>query len=478
MTDKRLIFKLLLIEDDPSWTKLILETISESDGKLFELKCVGRLQAGLELLTKQNFDAVLLDLSLPDSQGLDTLKRLHTQEPRMPIIILTSSDYKALGIEATQNGAQDYVPKSQFGPVLIERSIHNAIERQRLVNDLDRSVRELWASEMGIRSVIHKMTDGVVIVDREGIVRFVNPSAVSMFGLRAEELVGSSFGFPMVSGESAELDIVRKDGVLVAAEMRVAETRWDGATAYLASLRDITERRELERMKDEFIAMASHELRTPLTAIRGSLVLLAAGKLGALPDAAQRMVDIAANNTDRLVRLINDVLDFERMESGTVPMQKSECHATNLMVQAIEIMQGMAEKAGITLSVSPQPAQLWADPDRIVQVLTNLLSNSIKFSPQDGTISVTAEQLENQMLFRVKDQGSGIPADKLESIFGRFQQVDASDSKAKGGTGLGLAICRQIVEQHEGKIWAESTLGEGSTFCFTLPIRRENDEAD
>jgi CheY-like chemotaxis protein len=151
-------------------------------------------------------------------------------------------------------------------------------------------------------------------------------------------------------------------------------------------------------------------------------------------------------------------------------MQKQECNAADLMTQAVEELYVMAEKAEVGLAVTPQAGQLWADPDRIVQILTNLLSNAIKFSRPGGTVWLSAELLDGHLRFAVTDQGRGIPADKLESIFGRFQQVDASDSREKGGTGLGLAICHSIVQQHGGRIWVESTLGEGSTFFFTLPV--------
>jgi PAS domain S-box-containing protein len=247
---------------------------------------------------------------------------------------------------------------------------------------------------------------------------------------------------------------------------------------YIGSCVDISDRREVEQLKDEFVSIVSHELRTPLTSILGALDLLAGGALSNRPEQFQHMLQIAAKNADRLVRLINDILDIERIESGKVTMTKQACDAANLMTAAAEVMQSMASAAEVTLSVSPVSARLWADPDRIVQVLTNLLSNAIKFSPPGSTVWLTAEAREKEpsyILFRVRDQGRGIPADKIETIFGRFQQVDASDSRQKGGTGLGLAVCRSIVQHHEGQIWAESGLGEGSTFYFTLPLAQEEE---
>ena len=224
-------------------------------------------------------------------------------------------------------------------------------------------------------------------------------------------------------------------------------------------------------MKDQFVSMVSHELRTPLTSIRASLGLLGSGFGGVLPEKGQRMLEIAVTNTDRLVRLINDILDTERLASGKAPMEKKQCSTAQLVKQATDVMKPMAEKAGISFSVASQDAELWADPDRIVQALTNLISNAIKFSSKGGRIWVAAERKEDQMLFRVQDEGRGIPPDKLGILFERFQQVDSSDAREKGGSGLGLSISRSIVEQHNGKIWVESIVGKGSTFFFTIPLQ-------
>jgi signal transduction histidine kinase len=187
------------------------------------------------------------------------------------------------------------------------------------------------------------------------------------------------------------------------------------------------------------------------------------------------VIEIVAENADRLVLLVNDILELERLKLGKIKLLPQTCNTADMMGKARDMMQLLANRSGITLSVFPQAIQVHADCDRIIQVLTNLISNAIKFAPKDSTISLTVELQEKfqQVLFKVKDQGRGIPADKLDIIFERFQQVDASDSRKKGGTGLGLAICRSIIEQHKGKIWAESVLEQGSTFCFTLPWKLE-----
>lgn len=281
---------------------------------------------------------------------------------------------------------------------------------------------------------------------------------------------------------------------------------------FFALTSDISDRKAIERMKDEFISVVSHELRTPLTSIHSALKLLATGQLGQLSNDGQQMLGIADENTDRLVRLVNNVLDLQRIESGAVTMDCEVCDAAELMVKATEAMQAMARQYDIQLVTHPVSISLWVDSDYIVQTLTNLLSNAIKFSSPGTTVTLDVQHIEPKtsrkpkpkllgpgeqgkgnlksesnrqaksrhqlspnpskamVKFQVHDQGTGIPKDKLESIFERFHQVDSSDARKKGGTGLGLTICRKIIEQHDGEIWAESAEGTGSTFAFTLPL--------
>lgn len=283
------------------------------------------------------------------------------------------------------------------------------------------------------------------------------------------------------------------------------------------------------RQNNECMAIISHELRTPLTSLHSALKILATGRLGYLSAEGQKILTIADASTERLVRLVNNVLDLQRLESGNLVMQRQACNAAYLLAQAVEIMQPMAQQHGITLVAQPEDISIWADADYMLQTLTNLLSNAIKFSPPYGKVwlSVTRSDalaplpvpaqlsvlrmgstgthdrslgksthpaphtldplpgrlhthVETQIqptthssiaevVFRVRDEGQGIPVDQLERIFERFHQVDDSNSRRKRGTGLGLAICRNIIEQHNGKIWAESTPGCGSSFVFTVP---------
>jgi len=232
-------------------------------------------------------------------------------------------------------------------------------------------------------------------------------------------------------------------------------------------------RSDLDSVKDEFISTVSHELRTPLTSIRGALGLLSAGLLGNVDPKAQNLLRIASTNTERLIRLINDILDLERMESGRAPLKLRRCSMYDLAHEAVDTMSTVAETAGIKLELAsnaPRDSIYFdADSDRILQVLTNLLSNSIKFSPAGSTVMVQIDSNPNSLLVKVVDQGRGIPLDKMEAVFDRFQQVESADSSKKGGTGLGLAICRSIIQQHGGAIWAQPNRnGVGTTLWVQL----------
>lgn len=346
--------------------------------------------------------------------------------------------------------------------------------------------------------ILETAGEGIYGLDSDGCATFVNPAAARLTGHRVDELIGqhvhdlvhhsrvdgSSYpeeecpvSISLRSGVSQRVSdevFWRKDGTSFWVEYTSAPiVEGDKVVGAVVTFTDVSERRAVEKMKDEFISVVSHELRTPLTSIRGSLGLLAGGALGQLTDKGRRMLDIALWNSERLVRLINDVLDIERMESGKLVMHSAACSASELIAQAIEEMKPMCEEAGVSLSASSTDAKVWADPDRALQVLTNLLSNAVKFSPPQTIVRLNAQSHEGEVLFKVEDEGRGIPADKLEAIFGRFQQIDASDSRQKGGTGLGLAICKSIVAHHGGRIWVESQEGKGSTFFFTLPAVRD-----
>jgi PAS domain S-box-containing protein len=336
--------------------------------------------------------------------------------------------------------------------------------------------------------LLGSVADGICGVDRNGLVRFANPAAARLLGARPANLIGKPVhqlvhgaapadkkcgedcALRRASGQrksiAGEGTIYRSNGAGFPAEFFLNpildQGRFSGS---VLSFRDISQRYALDRMKDEFVSTVSHELRTPLTSIRGALGLLSSGMLGAINEKAANLLRIALNNSERLVRLINDILDLERTQSGREPLAFRPVQLGEIVRQAIDGMQPVADEAGVLLIHDKTQVEITADSDRLLQVVTNLLSNAIKFSPPNSAISVMLRSGASGVTLSVIDQGRGIPADKLEVIFGRFQQVDASDSRQKGG------ICRAIVLQHTGRIWAERNPVRGSTFRVFLPYQ-------
>lgn len=241
---------------------------------------------------------------------------------------------------------------------------------------------------------------------------------------------------------------------------------------------DISQQKLAEAEKDQFLSMASHELRTPLTTIYGAIDLLQNHPLDFLDPDSQEILAMASHSSQHLTNLVNDLLDYQQIRLGKMPFKPHRCEAADLIQTAIDLLQMMAQAHQVTLSTRPCNCQVWVDSDRMVQVLTNLISNAIKNSPPGGTVWVSTKQVIHppvlvqapHIKFQVQDQGEGIPTDQLAHLFEPFYQVEAFDAHRQAGTGLGLAICQQIIEQHRSSMTVDSRLGHGTTVSFILPL--------
>jgi PAS domain S-box-containing protein len=374
---------------------------------------------------------------------------------------------------------------------IIARQLLLLLDNDRLRTSLERRViqRSTELAEVTQRTdlLVNSVEDGVYGVDGRGRVTFVNPAGARLLGLRPDALLGRSAHQAFHSHPLADcyLRTIQRTGLAITEiedSFRTAEGRLfpvevsaspmaEGTSVrgVVVVFRDVTRRREVDRMKNEFVSLVSHELRTPLTAIRGSLGLLAGGALGELAPPATRMVEIAMESSERLTRLINEILDMERIESGAMPMEIETHRAADLLAAAHDQVQVLAGEADVAVHVGRADGRVAADADRVVQTLINLVGNAIKFSPPGSRVLMESVVDGQRIMFTVRDRGRGIPENRLEVIFERFEQVDSSDAREKGGTGLGLAISRSIVERLGGRIWAENNVDGGSTFCFTLP---------
>jgi len=346
------------------------------------------------------------------------------------------------------------------------------------------------------RSLLEEVQLVVIGLDLTGKVTYANPFFLELVGYTAEAVIHadwvSCFISPseraQVSDYFQQLNLQReipsqhqntiltksgKERIIVWKNTLLRDLQ-NNVIGSMSIGEDITERFAIDRIKGEFVAMVSHELRTPLTAIHGGVKLLSQGIVPSQSDQGQALFQVVVQSSQRLVRLVDDILTLERLESGEYPLHKQFINSQTVTRQVTDALRVMAREANMVIEVCDPGIPILADSDRITQVLTNLLDNAIKFSPPGSTIHLTVESREGQgdphVLFAVCDQGKGIPAEQQPTIFERFVQADQTGNREKGGTGLGLTICRNIVEQHGGKIWVESRLGEGSCFFVTLPI--------
>jgi PAS domain S-box-containing protein len=351
---------------------------------------------------------------------------------------------------------------------------------------------EEW--EQTLQAILEAAMSPIITIDGLGKVQQANSATTAMFGYSREELVGSNVSMLMrevdrnrhdgylatylntgerrIIGVGREVYGLRKDGTEVPVHLAVGEVRRKGRRLYTGILTDLTELKKVERLKSDFVSTVSHELRTPLTSIKGALGLLRSAALGELAGQARMMVDIAYNNRDRLVRLINDILDIEKIEAGKLSFEFQLTGLAPFLARAIEANRGFADDFGVRLELADVDSDLEVetDPDRLMQVMTNLLSNAAKFSPEGGVVTLEACRAGDVARISVTDRGGGIPQAFQETIFGRFSQADTSDTKDKGGTGLGLAITKAIVEAHGGTIGFRTAEGAGTTFHIELPI--------
>lgn len=376
-----------------------------------------------------------------------------------------------------------------------------------MVADIRSSEKKLRQSEARIQAIVDGAQHLIITTDTEGIIQSFNHAAERSLGYRAEEVIGKftpalfhdadeisrrtqelvDAGIPVepgfgvfavraredAGGDTHEWTYIRKDGSRFPVSLTITASRDERGeiNAFLGIAADITERQKIERMKSEFISTVSHELRTPLTSIRGALALIAGGVVGELPAAAKPLVDIAHKNSERLILLVNDILDMEKIEAGKMELKAMPLELMSLLKQSLDANQAYAEQYHVSYELEGDlpGAMVSVDANRMLQVFANLLSNASKYSPVGGKVSVALERIGQHIRVAVKDNGPGITDEFKNRIFQKFAQADSSDTRKKGGTGLGLSITKAIVEQMGGRIWFDSTPDVQTVFYVEFP---------
>ncbi len=348
---------------------------------------------------------------------------------------------------------------------------------------LDLLSKQLVAAEARFFNIIGKNADSILIVDKKGMVNFANPAAAELFGRSEKDFLGKPFGFRLSHGKTTEIDIPSENGPSKTGEMHVVDIEWQNAPAYLVTVRDITERKQaerlkteierhirLEKLKDDLINTVSHELRTPLSITKEAISLILEKVPGEINDQQTEILGIAKNNIERLARIINELLDVSKIEAGKVEFKKEELDLGNLLKMTALAFEAKAKDKGLELRIDlpDKPVVVYGDEDKLNQIFTNLVDNALKFTPQ-GFIEIAAEENETGISCRVRDSGIGIAKDDLPKIFDKFTQFGRKDGPGEKGTGLGLSIVKGLVELHHGEIHIESEVGRGTTVILSFP---------
>ncbi len=377
------------------------------------------------------------------------------------------------------------------------RTLYTAINsfannQQQATTQLENRVT---AQTKRLAAVIDNVVDGIITISEQGVIESFNPAAKRIFGYNDAEVIGQNVkmlmpepyhsehdgylkhhittGEKKVIGIGREVTGQRKDGSTFPMELAVSEVVIDNIRYFVGITRDITERKQTEQMQKEFISTVSHELRTPLTSIRGSLGLILGGVTGELSDKTRALLTIANNNSERLIHLINDILDLDKISAGKMQFKNRVVNLVAVVTQAIDSNKGYGDQFGVTFHLTTDPDEIIIvriDEKRMAQVMSNLFSNAAKYSPKNGRVKISLQTKENHVCISVHDNGKGIPEEFKSRIFNKFAQADSSDTRQKGGTGLGLNITKAIIENMGGNISFESAAGQGTTFHIELPL--------
>jgi PAS domain S-box-containing protein len=472
--------RILIVDDDVALLEALPRALRlRLDG--VEIDTVDNAGDALERIISTDYDAIVSDIKMPGMDGLAVLGEIRKLRPKTPTLLITGHGEHDLAVQALRGGAYDFVQKPIDRDYFVA-SLERAIEVRRLERQVE---EQRHALERHARVLAH-VDNGVFLVDAGGIVRYWNPAAEAITGLQPHEVLRKPVeaifpGWNAVAGLVPVSDVPGPES----ASAKTLPLELDGKELWLSlsgvrfdegivyAFRDVTEERALEELKGEFVATISHELRTPLAAIYGSAQTLQRRDLKLDEGMRERLLDVITSESERLTRIAGDILLANMLDSGRLRLETARVDLRDLTKEVVEEMRSaFAERGDITIALSPANggAQVSADPDKLRQVLINLIDNAVKYSPDGGRVEVQVEPRDSGIRVVVRDEGIGIPGNEQQRIFGKFYRVDPQLSRGVGGTGLGLYICRELVRRMQGRISVESREGAGSTFCVDLPV--------
>ena len=481
--------RVLIVDDDPVFAASIVNILQSHGCSVAVAHSAEQARSVI-----QDFDAgvALVDIRLGSDNGLELIADL--KQARPDICCVTISAYAELesAVRAVREGAYDYLRKPVAGSDLLA-TIERCFETVRLRGQRAAAEEALRASEERFRGMIKENADGIVVVDKAGVVLYLNPAAEQLFAVEADDVMGCEFWLPIVAGKTTEVSITGVLGKSGSAEIRVSQMQWDGKGACIVSLRDITARKrteealrianaemerknmrlaELTETAQRFVDNVSHEFRTPLTVIKEFAGIIADGLAGPVSEDQAKYLGIIDNSVHDLAQMVDDLLDCSRLKAGTLRVDRRRCAAAEIMESVLPMLTSKAAAKNIELTrdITPEISDVFADREKAVRALVNLATNAIKYSPEDSDIVLWADESgDHGVRIGVTDNGPGMSEEDLAVIFGRFKQAGNGYRGSTKGLGLGLHIAKELTELNLGQIQVESEPGKGSIFWFSLP---------
>ncbi|OPY67939.1 MAG: Sensor histidine kinase YycG [Syntrophorhabdus sp. PtaU1.Bin002] len=488
----------ILVVDDEKGIREGCRRILMSEGYTVDLAENGK--EGLKAIKAKSFDLILVDLMMPVMGGLDMMEEARQYDPELIMIVITGFATIETAVEAMKHGAYDYMPKP-FSPDQLMAVVNRGLEKrrlslqtQRLMEERDQKLLEVANEESKIHTIVNSMADGILVTNKERQLVLWNPSAVKMLNLNEklgaakniEEVVleKSLVGLidKVLSPDSSQYTAISEEIELPTPERRTLMVNvsvirdMDGRElGVVSTLRDITSLKELDQVKSQFVSMVTHELRAPLAAVEGYLAAYLSGSAGNDPQMNRQMLERAKARAHSLLDLVNDLLQFSRLESKKIERKKELLNLSGVITGTVELLenQGEAKELEFTVDIPETLPLVEADRSEMEQLFTNLISNAIKYNVKRGKVIITTGSSNHYLEVKVADTGLGIAKENLPNIFDEFYRVSGPETRYVTGTGLGLSIVKRIVESHFGRIEVDSELGKGTTFTVKLPIKKE-----
>jgi len=470
--------KILCVEDNPGDSRLISELLINHHPVLFDILFTSSIEGVKSLAKDSKFDAILLDLNLPDSSGLSTVEEIQVILPNTPLIVISGSSDEEITEKTLQNGVQDHIDKNNLTTAVLTNAIKYAIERTCILKKLE-------SERQRFQVLIEEHSDGVIVVNHEGIVKYLNKACENLLSRSSEELLNQAFGFPISTGENTEISLIQKGGNIIIVEMRVTEIFWSEEQCYLAALRDITLRKKIEREnieysedlekanfnKDKFFSIIAHDLRSPFQGLLTLTAMMADVKENFTISELTSFSKSLNESANNLYQLLGNLLEWAMMQKGSMEFTQCEINFSEIVKQNIRLMKEKAAQKGIIFKNEvPEFQTVFADEKMTETILRNLISNAVKFTKEDGIITLRSAKADNGLIeISVSDTGIGMTKEIIAKLFRIGEKIGTKGTSGEPSTGLGLILCKEFVEKHGGKIWAESELSKGSTFRFTLP---------